>query len=382
MLPNDSLQERMSKMTQPQVKVGDSIACVDTPALLVDMEIVERNIQTLFAHFQRQGIAVRPHLKTVKSPEFGKLYLAAGANGVCVAKLGEAEVMACAGIEDILITTPLIGKTKLARLFALLRDHNDIKLVVDSPEIVDALGQAIAQYAYPHKLHVLIEVNVGQNRAGVEPGQPALELAKWIQRYPQIELLGVQGYEGHAQLIASEESRRSVNGDAMKILTSTVSLLRENGFAVPVVTTGGSGTSEFCGEFDVVTEVQPGSFIFMDTTYRPVMGHKYGLALTLAASVICRRSKNRIIIDAGFKSLSTDCGNAEPKDMPAVKYEPAGDEHGALVSEADLTLDVGDQVELYPSHIDTTVNLHDTYICHRSGIVEAVWPISARGKVM
>lgn len=362
---------------------GTPLTEIDTPFLMVDLDVVERNIETLFSKFRGRNVAIRPHLKTVKSPEFAKLFLAAGAVGVCVAKAAEAEIMAAAGIEDILITTEIIGTPKLNRLTKLVAKHPEVKVVVDSVEGITAMLEC-AQTAKT-RLKILLELNVGQNRAGVEPGQPALELANEIAKHKEIKLAGIQGYEGHLQLLLDEDERKHQCLASMEKLMSTVKLLRENGHKIPIVTTGGTGTSEYCADAGA-TEIQPGSFVFMDGAYFRAIGNKYEQALSLVATVISKPAQNRCVIDAGLKSLSTDSGMADCKSFPDLAYRAAGDEHGILeLLEANppnkFPLAIGDRIEMRPSHIDTTVNLHDFYFCHRNGIIENVWPISARGKV-
>ncbi len=361
------------------IEKGISVDLVDTPCLLVDMDLVDKNLDSLFSKFRQKNVNVRPHLKTVKSPEFARMLLDAGAVGVCVAKVSEAEVMAEAGIEDILITTEIIGAPKLERLERLIGKHPQIKVVVDSQQGIEAMQNAAESAKV--KLNVLIELNVGQNRAGVEPGEPALNLANEIVKHKNLFFLGVQGYEGHLQLLTDESERKRLCADAMEKLMGTVKLLKDNGHQIAVITTGGTGTSEYCAAAGV-NEVQPGSFIFMDGAYRRAIGTRFSHALTVVSTVISKPSENRCVIDAGFKSLSTDSGNAELKDYPDITYRPAGDEHGILESTSgNLALNIGDRVELIPSHIDTTVNLHDYYYCHRGGKIEHIWRLSARGKV-
>lgn len=355
---------------------------IDTPALLVDLTLCEQNIARLLGAFQGSCVAVRPHLKTVKSPRFARLLLDAGARGVCVAKLGEAEVMAAAGIEDILITTELVGAPKLARLVALLRAHDSIKLVVDSREGVDALASALG--AAGLTAPVLIDLDVGQRRAGVLPGEPALALARHVATTRALRLIGVQGYEGHLQHVLDAAEREQRCAEAMQRLTSTSAALSADGHDMRIVTTGGTGTALFCRQHAGVSEVQPGSFVFMDTSYRRVLGAAYEHALVVLSTVISRPRAGEAVIDAGLKSLSTDMGVAAPAALPGVSYRPAGDEHGILSWAAAATepaLAVGDRVALWPSHIDTTINLYDEYHVHRGGHYEGVWPVSARGKV-
>lgn len=362
---------------------GDSLDTLDTPAMLVDVALMEENIARLMARFQQTHVGVRPHLKTAKNPDLARRLLAAGAIGCCVAKVSEAEVMAQAGIEDLLITTEIVGTPKIARLLALVREHPRIKVVVDSLAGAQALNQATG--AAQLSLNVLIDLDVGQRRCGVEPGA-ALTLAQQIGQLEYLRLIGVQGYEGHLQHIHHPEERVQRCNEAMQLLTSTASQLRTAGFPIKIVTTGGTGTSEICAQWEGVTEVQPGSFLFMDTDYRNAIGSVYANALSILSTVISCPASQRAVIDAGLKSLSIESGMAEPKDLPGVSYQPAGDEHGILrwddfPDSARQGFVVGDRIELLPSHIDTTINLHDTYYAHRNGIIEAIWPVSARGKV-
>lgn len=356
------------------------VETLDTPLLIVDLEKVERNIAKMMSQFASGKVSVRPHLKTVKSPWFAGMLLDAGCRGVCVAKLSEAEVMAEAGIEDILITTEIAGSAKLKRLMNLLSQHPRVKIVVDSKDGVDAIARA-AKSAGVNSIEVLIEINVGQDRCGVEPGEPAVELARHVKSIDGLKLIGIQGYEGHVQLLKSDDERKRLNQAAMERLGATVAALKSAGIEPGVVTTGGTGSCALCAEYDFVTEVQPGSFVFMDAAYRNAINGRYENALEVMATVISKPSRNRVVIDAGLKSLSTDMGNAEVSSPAGLSYEPAGDEHGNVTAATDIALQVGDVIRLTPSHIDTTVNLHDCCYCHRNGVVEMVVPIAARGKV-
>jgi D-serine deaminase-like pyridoxal phosphate-dependent protein len=356
---------------------------LDTPAMLVDLELLRANIAALQARLAPTGVRIRPHLKTAKSPAIAQMLADAGMGGFCVAKLGEAEVFAAAGFSDLLITSELASAPKLRRLAALHAAHPQIRVVVDSAAGAQVLAAACA--ANPRPLEVLIDLDVGQRRCGIAPGAPALELARTIAQLPHLRLMGVQGYEGHLQHIAdAAEQARQVDA-AMAQLTATADLLRADGHAIGVVTTGGTGTCERCAQHHGVTEVQPGSFIFLDRAYRDALGARnpYRNALTVVATVISRPAPQRAVLDAGLKALSTDMGNAEPVDLPGVRYRPGGDEHGILEWDADSApnLAIGDQVRLIPSHIDTTVNLYDAYHVLRDGIIAETWPITARGKI-
>jgi D-serine deaminase-like pyridoxal phosphate-dependent protein len=368
-----------------------SFESLDTPVLLVDLDIFEQNIKSCFAALEGKNVSVRPHLKTGKSSIIAHRLLEAGAVGICVAKLGEAEVMAAAGIEDILITTELVGAPKLERLMKLLKDHPSVKLVVDNLEAAMALNAKIEQAGL--QVGVLLDVNVGQNRCGVMP-ENALELALEISKLEHLKLIGVQGYEGHLQHDRSFENRRESCLAAMEKLGKVAFELENSGFEMRIVTTGGTGTYQFCAEHSRVTEVQPGSFIFMDSDYLATPGVPFQSALTVLSTVISVSESRatmpegafygqEAILDAGLKSLSTDSGFAMPKNLMGWKYSPAGDEHGLLekVDPEAVSLKIGDLLELIPSHIDTTLNLHDWYQPHRKGILEPAWKIETRGKI-
>lgn len=352
--------------------------------MLVDLPVMEANIDRLMQRLRASGVQVRPHLKTVKSPDLARLLLAAGAVGGCVAKVSEAEVMVQGGIEDLLITTEIVSTPKLARLVKLREQTSRLKVVVDSVVGARALNQAMREAGL--HLDVLLDLNVGQNRCGVLPGEPALALAASLRELDHLHLRGVQGYEGHLQHLHDAGERAQRCRHAMRLLTETAAQLRAAGFAIETVTTGGTGTAEICASCEGVTEVQPGSFVFMDTDYRHAIGPVYAHALTILSTVISKPEPNRVVVDAGFKSLSTDSGMPEPAGLPGVKYQPAGDEHGILTwadgaLPAGVSLEIGTRVELFPSHIDTTINLHDWYYAHRQGKLEAIWPVAARGKV-
>lgn len=354
----------------------------DTPLLVVDLDDVEENIDRMMKRFLRfPDVAVRPHQKTAKSPAFARMILERGAKGICVAKLSEAEIFVREGIDDILITTEIVGKLKVARLIELLKQAPNLKIVVDNRVVVNELQKAIKAAGYHGRLKVLIDYNVGQDRTGVETEEDVLSLAKSISECSCLELIGIQGYEGHLQHLECG-ARETRCRQAMEKLVSAANALRGSGFDISVVTAGGTGTAEICAAVDGITEVQPGSFIFMDVAYRNATAGAYRNALKLVSTVISKPNKNRAVIDAGTKSLSIDMGNAEPCERPDWTYRPAGDEHGVLESATgEIDLVVGDRVALWPSHIDTTVALHDYFHVVRDNAFIGAWPIAARGKV-
>lgn len=364
-----------------QPTVGQLLSGLDTPSMIVDLDLMEANIKTLFDTLLPTGRNIRPHLKTTKSVALARKLEAAGAKGCCVAKVSEAEVVARAGFDDILITSPIIGKLKVERLVELFRDHRRIRVVVDSDVGATAIDAALAGSGIEEPISVLIDLDVGLHRTGVRPGRAALDLAHHVQRLQHLRLIGLQGYEGHVQHVWGHEDRKAQCLESMKILTDTASTLRAEGFTIDVVTTGGTGTAETCASVPGVTELQPGSFIFMDTDYRNAIGAAYANSLTLLATVISKQGERQVTIDAGLKSLTTDSGLAECRDARYV-HRNLGDEQGSLSwEEGTPELRIGDRVEMVPSHIDPTVNLHDFYYAHRKGVIEEIWRVDSRGKV-
>jgi D-serine deaminase-like pyridoxal phosphate-dependent protein len=362
-------------------KIGSTLDDLDTPSMIVDLDLMESNIQKLFSTLLPTGLNIRPHLKTTKSATLAHKLVAAGAKGCCVAKVSEAEAITAAGFDDILITCEIIGKVKVRRLVELVKRHKGIRIVVDSALGATGINDALQAEGVKEPISVLIDLDVGLHRTGVAPGEPALALARHVSTLPMLRLIGVQGYEGHLQHLHSREDRRNQCLESMKILTDTATALRTAGYNIQVVTTGGTGTAEFCATVPGVTELQPGSFIFMDTDYRNAVGTFYSNSLTILSTVISQQGERRVTIDAGLKSLTTDSGLAECKD-PRYAHENLGDEHGALSWEAGTpALSIGDRVEMVPSHIDPTINLHDVYYAHRKGVIEEIWKVDSRGKV-
>lgn len=358
--------------------------------MLVDIGLLYANIKKMMSTILPTGVKVRPHLKTSKCADLASLMCTEGATGGCVAKLGEAEALVARGFDDLLITSPVVGSPKVRRLvklvetrYVLSRRPINLRVVIDdennASEIAGYMRPALADN---RRMPVLIDVDVGLHRTGVQPGDPALRLARHIASLPELHLIGIQGYEGHVQHIHDYDERKQQCLEAMEKLTSTADLLRANGFEIKVVTAGGTGTAEFCAAVPGITEVQPGSFIFMDTDYRDVLGpDSYANALTVLTTVISKQGPRRVTMDAGLKALSTDSGMAECKD-PRYKHTNMGDEHGCLTwEEGTPDLNVGDKVEMIPSHIDPTVNLHETYWGYLGEHIVREWTVDARGKI-
>lgn len=372
----------MQTMKQLQPAPGTPLELIDTPALIVDIELVKANIDELMRRIKRfPGVSVRPHLKTGKCAEIARMVIDAGAGGICAAKISEAEVFTDAGIRDILITSEFAGQPKLNRFFELLKRNPELKIVTDSAEMAEQLNSLASESRIQQPINILIDINVGQNRTGVNTSEEVLALAQSIKSLANLKLIGVQGYEGHLQHLAEPQREEQCRASMFK-LKEAVQLLRESGFPVPIVTTGGTGTCEICADSEGINEVQPGSFVFMDVAYRQATNGKFANALSVLTTVTSRACSDRAVVDAGMKSLSIDMGNAEPKNMPGFTYRPAGDEYGIIECKSGtVPLEIGQKLELIPGHIDTTIALFDQYHVIRDGKLEAVWDITGRGKV-
>jgi D-serine deaminase-like pyridoxal phosphate-dependent protein len=365
-------------MTVPAAVVGSSLAEIDTPALLLDLDLMEQNITRMAAAFRGLTAKLRPHAKTHKTPIIAHKQLAAGAIGITCAKLGEAEVMVAGGIRDILIANQIVGARKLARLVSLAR-HADLIVAVDDAQNVQELSQA-AQAAGV-SLRVLVEVDVGMHRCGVAPGEPALVLAQQVERAPGLRFAGLMGYEGHLVFVPSLEERVQRVHTDMQALIDTVHFLESRGLSVGIVSAGGTGTAMITGRLPRITEIQAGSYVFMDGRYKTIEGVDCDCALTLLTTVISQPQPDRAIIDAGMKTLTHEFGLPRFKGREDLELLSLSEEHGTVkLQDPSLALKPGEKLEIIPSHGDTTLNIHDYYYGLRRGRVEAIWPIAARGK--
>ena len=350
---------------------------VDTPALVLDKAKLERNIRRM-ADFAAGGPAkLRPHAKTHKCVEIAKLQLDAGAVGITCAKVGEAEAMVDGGIADILIANQIVGPLKIARLVALA-GRCTVTVAVDDADNVRRLSAAAV--AAGVTLGVFLEVNVGMDRCGVEPGEPALALARQVTDAPGLVFAGLQAYEGHLQNVvpfAEREARTRV--DMRKALTAKEHI-EAAGLPVAAVSGCGTGTHTVTGRLPWMTELQCGSYATMDAQYASVGGADYENALTVLVTVISRPRPEMAIVDAGLKAVTPEFGD------PTVLVEGAAwhdfsEEHGEVaLSGPAQGLRVGDKIELIPRHGCTTVNLYDRYHVIEDGAHSATWRVAARGR--
>ncbi len=365
-------------MTIPAAVIGSPIGDIDTPALLLNLDIIERNIARMATAFQQLSAKLRPHAKTHKSPIIAHKQLAAGAIGITCAKLGEAEVMVEGGVRDILIANQIVGPQKIRRLTSLAR-HADMMVAVDDFQNVEDLSQA-AQAAKV-SLRVLVEVNVGQHRCGVEPGEPALALARRVEQAPGLQFTGLMGYEGHLVFVPSLEERVHRVHHDLQALLDTVNFVESGGLQVNIVSAGGTGTALITGRLPRITEIQAGSYVFMDGRYKTIEGVEGDCALTLLTTIISRPRPDRLIVDAGMKTLTHEFGLPRFKGRDDLELLGLSEEHGTVKpSDPSAAFKLGEKLEIIPSHGDTTLNIHDYYYGVRNSRVETIWPIAARGK--
>jgi D-serine deaminase-like pyridoxal phosphate-dependent protein len=390
--------------------IGQPVEMLDTPCLVVDEEVLQANIQALQTFISGLGLKLRPHAKSHKCPDLARHQLAAGAVGICCQKVSEAEAFAAQGIGDILIANEVVGSAKLQRLVRLHRRCIDLKgqliVCVDSLEAAARMNQALEQAADDQgiakaktetiaPLSIYLEINVGQNRCGIAPGGAAADLAKAIhEQMPRLCLIGLQAYHGAAQHMRSLEQRAAVVEEVCNKVRQTLQAFEAQGLKRPeVISGGGSGSVGLDARTGLFTELQAGSYVFMDVDYMRnqwdcTIDLNFSQSLFVLTTVMSQTSSDRAVVDAGLKALSVDSGLPELKDAPGLTYEKANDEHGLIQcrhSEPRLTLEpeslLGKKLWLIPGHCDPTVNLYDELVVVREGQVVNTWPVLARGRL-
>jgi len=365
---------------EPQANlVGHPVTDLDTPVLLVDIEKLEQNIATMKrVIIDQAGIGWRPHIKAIKTPVLAHKLLQAGAHGITCAKLSEAEVMAQAGIRDILIANQVVGASKLARLAGLSRYANPI-VAVDCDAHVKALD--VAAQAAGTRIRIVVEVNIAMNRAGVEPGEPVVALAQQAASCQGLRFVGLMAWEGgRIAEIQDPETKHSRIVEAVGKLTASADRCRAAGLPMEIVSCGGTGTYWITATLPGVTEVQAGGGIFCDMHYRNDYGVQHEYALSILTTAVSRPTSTRIICDAGWKTMAQQPALPSPRNVGEVKSVKLSAEHTTieLVSSNSATK-VGDQVEFVAGYSDATVFLHDYLYATCRGKVEAIWPILGRG---
>ena len=341
---------------------------VDTPALLLDLDVMERNLAKMARLFSAGQTRLRPHYKNHKCLALARRQIDAGAIGMTCATLAEAEALVQGGITDILVSSELAGDRKIGRYVDLARQV-DIKTVVDNPRAAAALGAA--GKAKGRRLGVLVNVNVGQNRTGIAPGEPVLDLARKILA-EGLWLRGLMGYEGHVAHQVEGPGKESAYDLAMGALMNCRRLLTDNGIPVEIVSTGGTGTHHLTPRFPAITEFQAGSYLVMDTEYTSTC-KDFERALTVLGTVISKTGGERVVVDAGLKSISGEHGLPVVKKHDGLRLRKLNAEHGIIdILDPSVPVEVGDTIEIWVHYSDATVNLHDRMYGIRNGEVEEV----------
>lgn len=372
-------------MDRHSYEVGMDVESIDTPALLIDLDGMESNIRKMAAFFKGLAdrgsvVRLRPHTKTHKCPILAhKQIEAGGCRGITCAKLGEAETMYAGGIRsEILIANQIVGQPKISRLMSLARQA-EVMVCVDDESNVEALSQAAHKSGV--NLGILVELNVGLGRCGVRSVPEAVKLAHQVAHSPGLSFMGLQGFEGHLLGIPDMQARRLAVEEAMAPMIRAREAIEASGLEVRHVDGGGTGTYNITGLIDGMTEVQAGTYIFHDTSYKE-RTPEFDPVLTLLTTVISKPDKQTAVIDMGQKSASfDDTKPPQAKSIDGISILEAHEEHVVLQIQGAATgIRVGEKIEMIVGHACTTVNLHDRYFGIRDSKVEAVWDIPARGR--
>ncbi|CAB3824501.1 DSD1 family PLP-dependent enzyme [Achromobacter anxifer] len=364
----------------PAAQPGDPLARVDTPSLALDLTAFEANLRAMQAWADRHEVALRPHAKAHKCPQIALRQLALGARGICCQKVSEALPFVAAGIRDIHISNEVVGPAKMALLGQLARTAK-ISVCVDNAQNLAQLSAAMVQAGA--EIDVLVEVDVGQGRCGVSDDATVLALAQQARELPGLNFAGLQAYHGSVQHYRTREERANVSRQAARIAASYAQLLRESGIACDTITGGGTGSVEFDAASGVYTELQAGSYAFMDGDYG---ANEWGGPLTfqnslfLLSTVMSAPAPDRVVLDAGLKSASAECGPPAVYGESGLTCTAINDEHSVVRVEPGATAPaLGSVLRLVPAHVDPTFNLHDGLVVLKDGVVQDIWEISARG---
>lgn len=365
--------------SEPRTGTGaNSLAALDTPSLLLDFDALRENIRTLSSFFTGKHCRARPHFKSHKCTHIARMQVDAGAVGMTCAKLGEAEVLADAGIRDILIANEIVGPLKIGRLLALC-DRANPMVAVDSADNVKMLSAFAAQAG--KVIRVLVEVDVGMGRCGVKSGQPALDLATLVTSLPGLKFEGLQGYEGHCVDLRDGNERTKQARASLDLLVGSRRLIERSGIPVNIVSGGGTGTYDLNATTDGVDEVQAGSYACMDWWYADIRP-EFHQAMSILTTVVSRPRPRIAIIDVGRKGTGSEWGPPRlknPADGQVISY--TSEEHTTIELSGNREVKVGDRLEIIPSHGCTTSNLYREFVVHQNGQVVGIWPIEGSGKL-
>ncbi|WP_020204361.1 DSD1 family PLP-dependent enzyme [Cupriavidus sp. WS] len=375
----------------PAAAAGQPAGAIDTPALVLDLDVFERNLERMQQAADRAGVKLRPHAKAHKTPAIALAQIARGAVGICCQKVSEALPFVQAGVTDIHISNEIAGPAKAALLARLAR-HARMSVCVDDARQVAELAAAAAQAG--SAIGVFVEIDIGQGRCGVADAGAALDLVRAIQAHAPLAFRGLQAYQGGMQHVREYAARKRAAAEAASRAAAVVAALAEAGVACETVTGGGSGSVEFDLAGGVYTELQPGSYVFMDGDYgrneyrgEPRFAHSLFIASTVMSVAGADGAAPRVVVDAGLKSMAVDSGLPQvwgPQGRSAtLDYVAANDEHGIVEPRAGAGAaalpELGSQLLLVPGHCDPTLNLYDDIVCIRGQAVAGVWPVAARG---
>jgi D-serine deaminase-like pyridoxal phosphate-dependent protein len=359
--------------------IGLPVSELDTPALLIDLDRLQHNIDLMAGHLRKRGVAWRPHAKAFKTPAIAHLLRRAGAIGVTVAKVSEAEVMAAGGIDDILIAHLVVGSSKAARL-AALQHQADVKVTVDHPDQVGPLGQAAADTGV--SIGTLVDVDLGMHRTGVATVEQAVALARLVSTTSGLRFDGLMGYEGHTLMIPDRLEKQAAIALALGKLLAARDALAESGLTCRIISAGGSGSYQYTAGIPGVTEIQAGGGIFACQYYTKVCQvHGHIPAISLLATVVSRPAPDRAILDIGQKSVSQYRTPPVLPDYPNCQITGLSAEHATLTISPGAAPQIGEKVHVIPGYSDFTLVLHDRVLGHRRGRVEAVWELLGRGRL-
>ena len=367
--------------------LGLSVQDLDTPALVVDLDALEANIATMQRTVARNGIASRPHAKTHKCPAIARMQLDTGSVGICVAKVSEAQVLFDHGVQQLLMTTSNVTPFKIRRAMHLRKRCDDFIQATDTAENARDLSEAAE--AASVVADVVVDVDPGGHRTGITPGAPALELARLVDRLPGLRLRGLLCYDGGSQHVKGFEARQAQTLERLAAAAETRAQMQRAGLSTEIFSGGGTGTYNIDHQTPGFTDVQVGSYVFMDAQYIDIGGandpdvyNDFQPALTILTTVLNAQYEGRATTDAGAKACTINRPWSRVKGETGMSYTSGSDEFGTIRYEADAsrTYAVGDKLELIVSHCDPVVNLYDRMYAARNGIVEAVWPIAARGR--
>jgi D-serine deaminase-like pyridoxal phosphate-dependent protein len=362
-----------------------SLEDVPTPALVLDLDRMESNLKRMTEHSKNTNTGLRPHSKTHKCPIIAQKQIELGAVGICCAKVSEAEVMSGAGIKNILITSPVTTRDKISRVIGVAQSTPGLQMVVDNEKTAKDFNDAAK--AAGIELNVLIDLDVGTRRTGIRADDGAVDFAKSVSRLKNLKLDGYQAYAGHVMHIKGHDSRSKMSIASMKRGLDVKKATEKAGIEMPIYTGGGTGTFDIDAGTNDITDLQVGSYLFMDVEYRAV-GDKdsevfdfFDPSLYVLVTTISQPSpRGGITVDAGFKSFASENVKPEVADVEGVGYQWFGDEHGMLLTKnASRKIKLGEKLKLIISHCDPTVNLYDYYYVLQDGKVRELWPIAARG---